>query len=422
VGDIPYVAGLDVGTTKICTVIARSAADGTLEVLGVGLVPSRGLKRGVVVDRRDAVETIAASVEKAEKMAGVPIAGAYVGITGDHITSRNSTGRVHVPTGEVTAEDIEKAIQSARDGVPLPADRQIIHGIVRDFALDGQRGVKRPLGMSGNVLEVELHIVTGMASIIDNLERCVTDAGIVVQQRVLEPLATSLAVVTEAERDLGVVLVDIGGGTSDVAVFDDGEICHTSAIPLGGEVVTKDLAQLLRTSLESAEEIKRRFGFAMSEMVAGDEMIQVEEVGTGELQQVPRRLVAEIIQPRLEEIFELVKEDLHNAKLHELVTSGVVLSGGGSQLDGTAHLASIILDGLPVRVGTPRGLSGLADSVSTPPYATAVGLAMMAARDGASAAPASASSGAVVACRLRQWWHEGIVQRLRACWQRFFPR
>jgi len=209
-----------------------------------------------------------------------------------YITSRNSTGRVHVPTGEVTAEDIEKAIQSARDGVPLPADRQIIHGIVRDFALDGQRGVKRPLGMSGNVLEVELHIVTGMASIIDNLERCVTDAGIVVQQRVLEPLATSLAVVTEAERDLGVVLVDIGGGTSDVAVFDDGEICHTSAIPLGGEVVTKDLAQLLRTSLESAEEIKRRFGFAMSEMVAGDEMIQVEEVGTGELQQVPRRLVA----------------------------------------------------------------------------------------------------------------------------------
>jgi len=420
VTDAAYVAGLDVGTTKICTVIARPSADGSLEILGVGLTPSRGIKRGVVVDRQHVIEAIQHSVDKAQRMADVPLAGAYVGITGDHITSRNATGRVHTTAGEVSPADVEKVIQSARDSVPLPADRQIIHSIVRDFAVDGQRGVKRPVGMSGNGLDVELHVVTGMASVIDNLERCVADAGIVVQQRVLEPLATSLAVVTDAERSLGVVLIDIGGGTTDVAVFDDGAIRHTSAIPLGGEAVTRDLARLLRVSHEEAEQVKRRFGYAMGDMVPGEEMVQITEVGTGAEERVPRRLLAEIAQPRLEEILYLVKEDLRGARLHELITGGAVLSGGTSQLDGTARLASEVLDGIPVRVGRPRNLSGLADSVSTPVYATGVGLAMMASQDGTFAGPVAPAGTAAIPSRLRHWWEHGILPRIDAYLQRIW--
>jgi cell division protein FtsA len=408
-----YVAGLDVGTTKVCTVISRPAHDGSLCIVGVGLTSSKGLKRGVVVDRQDAIDSIRRSVDEAQRMAGVQVAGAYVGITGDHISSRNVTGRVHTTGGEVSAADVEKVVQSARDSVSLPPDRQIIYSIVRDYAVDGQRGVKRPVGMSGNVLDVELHVVTGMVAIIENLERCVAETGVTVQRRVLEPLATSLAVVTEAERNLGVVLVDIGGGTSDIAAFSNGAICHTSAIPIGGEAVTRDLAQLLRTSTEDAEDLKRKFGYAFPKLVPGDEMVQVRGVGTEVVERVPRRLLAEIIQPRMEEIFQLVKQDLRRAKIHELVTGGMVLSGGGSQLAGTARLASQLLDGIPVRLGSPRNLSGLSDSVSNPMYATGVGLAVMAAQDGVYAMPSSGAGGARALTRLRHWWSQAVVPRLR---------
>lgn len=378
-----FVVGLDIGTTKICTVVGRPVEGGSLEIIGVGLHPSAGLKRGIVVDRQMTIESVRESVAQAERMAGVEIKGAYVGISGDHISSTNVTGRVHTsPQNEVTEEDVEKAIQSARDSVSLPSDREIIHTVVRDFAVDGQPGIVRPVGMSGRRLDAEVHIVTGMASVIANLERCVEEAGISVQAQILEPLATSLAVLTEAERDLGVILVDIGGGTTDIAVFLDNAIYHTSAIPVAGNQITRDLAKLFRVSMEEAEAVKCRWGRALAAAVPVDDQIQVTSADGEHQEKFSQYRVCEVIQARLEEIFELVFDDVKRAGVGELCSGGVVISGGGSQLPDTAKLASIIMGDMPVRIGRPRGLSGLVKSVSSPIHATGVGLAVQAAIDG----------------------------------------
>ena len=378
-----FVVGLDIGTTKICTVVGRPLEGGSLDIIGVGLHPSTGLKRGIVVDRQTTIDSVRQSVAMAERMAGVEIKGAYVGISGDHISSANVTGRVHTgPRQEVEQEDIEKAIQSARDSVTLPSDRQIIHTVVRDFAVDGQQGVARPLGMSGRRLDVEVHVVTGMASIITNLERCVEEAGVQVQAQVLEPLATSLAVLTEAERDLGVILVDIGGGTTDVAVFLDNAIYHTSAIPVAGNQITRDLAKLLRVSMEEAENIKVRYGRALASAVPADDEIQITIADGEHRERVKQRLVAEVVQARLEEIFELVWTDVRRAGVGDRCSGGVVISGGGSQLPDTPRLASAVMGDISARVGKPRGLSGLVKNVSSPIHATGVGLAVQAALDG----------------------------------------
>lgn len=378
-----FVVGLDIGTTKICTVVGRPLEGGSLDIIGVGLHPSTGLKRGIVVDRQMTIESVQQSVAMAERMAGVEIKGAYVGISGDHISSANVTGRVHTgPRQEVEQEDIEKAIQSARDSVTLPSDRQIIHTVVRDFAVDGQQGVARPLGMSGRRLDVEVHVVTGMASIITNLERCVEEAGVQVQAQVLEPLATSLAVLTEAERDLGVILVDVGGGTTDIAVFLDSAIYHTSAIPVAGNQITRDLAKLLRVSMEEAENIKVRYGRALASAVPAEDEIQITIADGEHRERVKQRLVAEVVQARLEEIFELVWADVRRAGAGERCSGGVVISGGGSQLPDTPRLASAVMGDISARVGKPRGLSGLVKNVSSPIHATGVGLAVQAALDG----------------------------------------
>jgi len=398
-----FVVGLDIGTTKICTVVGRPLEGGSLEIIGVGLHPSTGLKRGIVVDRQLTIESVRQSVAQAERMANVEIKGAYVGVSGDHISSSNVTGRVHTgPRGEVEPEDIEKAIQSARDSVSLPSDREIIHTVVRDFAVDGQQGVARPLGMSGRRLDVEVHVVTGMASIIANLERCVEEAGVTVQAQVLEPLATSLAVLTEAERDLGVILVDIGGGTTDIAVFLDKAIYHTSAIPVAGNHMTRDLAKLLRISMEEAEGIKVRYGRALAAAVPADDEVQVTSVDGEHKERVKQRLVAEVIQARLEEIFELVWTDVKRAGVGDRCSGGVVISGGGSQLPDTARLASAVLGGMSARVGKPRGLSGLIKNVSSPIHATGVGLAVQAALDGV---------------HLRQEAPESLVDRAKALFE-----
>jgi len=354
-----YVAGLDVGTTKIRTVVARPEPGARLRILGVGLVPAEGLARGIVVDRGHAAAAVVESVRRAERMAGVKIAGAYVGITGAHIACRNVTGRVHLPSGEVTPWDIEQVVQSARDNVRTGPEQEIIHCLIRDFSVDGEAGIARPVGMRGNRLDVSVHAVTGVGSIIGNLEDCVRETGVEVLQHVLEPVATATAVVSEAERELGVILVDIGGGTTDIAVFNKGSICHTASLPVAGNHVTRDLAQLLRTSLEEAESVKRRFGAALAELVTGREMIQIIEAGSEEETRVPRRLLAEIIQPRMAEIFGLVKENLTAAEVYHTISGGVVLSGGGAQLPGCERLASMVLDNLPVRVGSPGDLTGL---------------------------------------------------------------
>lgn len=379
-----FVVGIDIGTTKICTVVGRPQEGGSLEIIGVGLHPSTGLKRGIVVDRESTIESVKQSVAQAERMAGVEIRSAYVGISGDHISSSNVTGRVHTGAhNEVTQEDVDKAVQSARDSVSLPSDREIIHTVVRDFAVDGQPGVSRPIGMSGRRLDVEVHVVTGMASVIANLERCVEEAGVRVLAQVLEPLATSLAVLTEAERDLGVILVDIGGGTTDIAVFLENSIYHTSAIPVAGNQMTRDLAKLLRVSMEEAEAVKVRWGRALAAAVPGEDEIQITSADGEHKEKVPQRLVCEVIQARLEEILEMVYADVKRAGVGDLCSGGVVISGGGSQLPDTAKLASAVMGDLSVRLGKPRGLTGLVKSVSSPIHATGVGLAVQAGLDGA---------------------------------------
>lgn len=398
------VAGIDVGTTKICTIIGRPQVDGRLEVLGVGLTPSAGIKRGVIVDREDAIASIRRAVEAAQEEAGVIIRSAWVGVTGAHISSVNVTGRTNIAPGPaVSNEDVQRAVQSARDAVPLPQDREIIHEVVRGFTIDGESGISRPLGMSGRRLDVELHAVTGTASIVENVERCVRDAGVAVARRVLEPIATGVAVITDAERDLGVILVDVGGGTSDIAVFLDGAIAHTSAIPVGGNHVTRDLARLLRVSFEEAERLKIESARARADNVGEDEAVVVELADGSACEQVPLHLVAEIIEPRLEEIFTLVRNNVARAELLDRASAGVVLSGGGSQLPDTAEVASSVLDNLPVRVGSPRGVVGRTDTVASPVFATGVGLAILAARDAETAAPAVGAPGAGVIARLHRW-------------------
>ncbi len=378
------VVGLDVGTTKICAVVGRLGEGGTLEVLGVGLHPSKGLKRGIVVDIEQTTDSIGQAVRKAEGMAGVTIRSAFVGITGDHVSSLNVTGRATVSGGrQVRQEDCDRAIQAARDNVGnLGANREIIHIIPREYALDGQPGIDRPLGMAGMHLEVKAHVVTGVSSIITNVRQCVEANDVQVAESVLEPIATAEATLTESERDIGVALIDIGGGTTDIATFIDGSICHTSAIAIGGSHVTRDLAIGLRVPAPEAERLKCRAGHAIPSTIGDAERVSIEVAGTGELEHMPRRLLAEIIDARIEELFVFVREDLQHSDAYSLV-GGVVLSGGGSQLPGLLESASRLLDGTRVRLGTPRHITGLASQVANPICATAVGLAMY----GSSAAP-----------------------------------
>lgn len=407
-----HVVGIDIGTTKICTIVGRPVEGGGLEICGVGVHPSHGLKRGVVVDRELTANSIRESVGQAERMAGIEIHGAYVGISGDHIASSNVTGRVHTgPDGEITQEDVDKAIQSARDSVALPSDREVIHTVVREFTVDGQPGVARPIGMAGRRLDAEVHVVTGMASVIANTERCVEEAGVRVQQQILEPLATSLAVLTEAERDLGVVLVDIGGGTTDIAVFLDNAIYHTAAIPVAGNQITRDLAKLLRISMEEAEAAKCRWGRALASTISGDDQVQVTAADGESQEKIPQRLIAEVVQARLEEILEMVYADVKHAGAGDLCAGGVVLSGGGSQLPDTAKLASAVMGDMSVRVGKPRGLTGLVKNVASPIYATGVGLAIQAAVDGVSTHRPAAHG--------KPW--EQVLAWMQNLWLRAFP-
>lgn len=401
-----YVAGIDVGTTKICTIIGCPQTDGRLEIIGVGLTPSAGLKRGIIVDREDAIGAIRTSAESAQEQAEVEIERAYVGVTGAHISSVNVTGRTNVAPGPAVSEqDVQRAVQSARDAVPLPQDREIIHQVVREFAVDGEGGVTRPVGMSARRLDVELHAVSGTASIVENIERCVADAGVAVARRVLEPIATGMAVITDAERDLGVILIDVGGGTTDVAVFLDGSIAHTSAIPVGGNHTTRDIARLLRVSFDEAEKLKCRYGRALTNGGSLDERVQVQLANGDQSEEVPVSLVAEIIEPRMEEVFSLVRSNIKRAGVYEQASAGVVLSGGGSTLPGTDTLASRVLDDLPARVGNPRGILGMVDAVASPIYATGVGLAVLAGREGAATSREEEPPTNLLE-RLRRWWEQ----------------
>jgi cell division protein FtsA len=382
VKDDPIV-GLDVGTTKICAVIAEPRGDASgspegssLEVIGVGTAPSRGLRRGVVVNIELTVEAIRQAVAEAEQMAGVEVAGVYAGVAGGHIKSLNSRGVVAVSgkDREVSAVDVERVIEAAR-AIHVPQDREIIHVLPQTFTVDDGDDVREPIGMSGVRLEVEVHVVTGLVTSVQNVVRSVNRAGLAVHDVVLEPIASAESVLLPDEKELGIVLIDIGGGTTDVALFRDGAVWHTAILPLGGDHITNDIAVGLRTPVGDAEELKKRWGCALTALVPAEETIDVPSVGGRKPRQLSRQVLSEIVQPRIEEIFTLVARDLNRAGFQDAAAAGIVVTGGSSIMEGVPELAERVFD-QPVRRGIPAGVGRLADMVKSPIHSTAVGLAV----------------------------------------------
>lgn len=377
-----YIAGLDIGTTKTCCVLADvDLASSAIEILGAGLAPSEGVRKGVVVDLDSTTQSIRAAVDDAQKQAGnIQIRTVVVGVTGEHVSSLNSRGVIAIASedNEISSLDVERVVEASRV-IVLPPEREIIHSIPRGFIVDGQDGIKDPVGMFGGRLEVETHIVTGSTAFLDNVVKCVQQADLAIDREVLEQIATSIATVQDAERDLGVALIDIGGGTTNVALFIDGVILYTAALPIGGSHVTKDIAVGLRSSAEEAERVKIEYGCASMDMVGEDELFQVSRLSADEPSELPRSLLASIIEPRMEEIFEKIREELIKSGYQGMLPGGAVITGGGAILPGVVDMAEKLLS-MPVRLGLPRGVGGQIDSVNTPIHTTAVGLAMYAAK------------------------------------------
>jgi cell division protein FtsA len=382
------IVGIDVGTTKVCTIVAQVADTGRINILGVGLTPSKGIDKGVVVNIDDAVNAISASVEKAERLSGYRIGTAFVGVAGRTISSLNSRGVVAVqrPDQEITRSDVARAVEAAQ-AVAIPTQREIIHVIPRAYVLDGHEGIRDPIGMSGFRLEVETHIVTGEVMAIQNLIKSVQKAGVEIDDLVLQPLAAGEAVLTADDKNRGVMLVDIGGATTDVAIFVQGGVWHTSVIPIGGNHFTNDLVYVLHTPHNTAEYLKLKYGSAIvGEQPAADDpndLVDAETLTVGEKQQISRHLLSEIIQARGEQVVELIYNEIKRSGYEGMLPAGIVLTGGAAQLTGFDEQVREML-GMPVRVGIPTNLSGLADSLDSPSYATGVGLLHWGARHGLS--------------------------------------
>ena len=374
--DSGLVVGLDVGTTKICAVVGQIDDDGAIDIIGIGVHPSKGLRKGVVVNIDSTVESIQKAVHEAELMSGVQISSAFVGIAGGHIKGFNSRGVIAISGKgrEVTQADVDRVIDAAK-AVALPVDREVIHVLPQEFIIDDQGGIKEPLGMSGVRLEAEVHIVTAAVTSAQNIIKCVNRAEIEVSDIVLEQLASAEATLLPDEKELGVVLLDIGGGTTGMAIFLRGSIWHSSVISLGGEHITNDIAIGLRTPTHEAEEIKKRYGCAMTSLVKGDETIEVPSVGGRKARVLSRQLLCEIIQPRVEEIFSLVHREVQKTGYEDAIAAGIVITGGTSKMEGMVELAEQIFD-LPVRMGVPKGVGGLVDVISSPQHATGVGLVL----------------------------------------------
>jgi cell division protein FtsA len=366
------IVGLDIGTTKICTVVGEATPTG-VDIVGIGTAPSTGLRKGVVVNIEQTVQSIQKALEEAELMAGCEIRSVYAGIAGSHIKGFNSHGVIAVKGGEVTDKDVERAMDAAK-AIAIPLDREVIHTLPQEYIVDDQRGIADPLGMAGVRLEVHVHIVTGAVTSAQNIVRSCHRAGLDVSDIVLEALASAKAVLTEEERELGVALVDIGGGTTDVAIFHNNSIKHTGVLALGGQNLTNDIAFGLRTPMASAERIKVKYGCAMVELVEQDEIIEVPSVGGGrEPRRLSRRILAEICQPRMDEVLTLLDQELTRSGCKNLIGAGVVLTGGSALIDGCQELGEQIFN-LPTRIGYPRNVGGLKDVVNSPKFATAVGL------------------------------------------------
>ncbi len=397
------IVGLDIGTTKVACLVGEITEDG-IDIIGVGTQPCSGLKKGVVVNIDSTVAAVAKAVEEAEHMAGVEITQVYAGIAGSHIKAFHSEGVVAIRDREVRPGDIERVIEAAK-AVSIPQDREILHVVPREFSIDQQDGIKEPLGMAGVRLEAKVHIVTAASASAQNIIKCCTRCGLEVQDLVLEPYATAESVLHSDEKELGVALLDIGGGTSDLVVFSEGALVHTIVLPIGGHQLTNDIAVGLRTPMSEAERLKHRHGCALSSLIAEDETIEVPSVGGRPPRVMPRTVLSDILQPRVDEIFSLVRDELERCGLSDMLASGMVVTGGSTILQGLPELAEEIL-GMPVRRGVPQGVGGLSDVVKTPIYATAVGLVLYGARkqDGLQLSQNSERRG--VWRRMRSWFAE----------------
>ncbi len=370
--DKNLIVGLDIGTSKIAAIVGEVSADGEIEIIGIGHHRSRGLKKGVVVNIESTVQSIQRAVEEAELMAGCQIKSVYTGIAGSHIASLNSHGIVAIRDKEVTSGDVDRVIDAAR-AVAIPADQRILHILPQEFIIDTQEGIREPIGMSGVRLEARVHMVTGAVSAAQNIIKCVRRCGLEVDDVILEQLASSQAVLTEDEKDLGVAIVDIGGGTTDIAVFKDGAIRHTAVIPIAGDQVTNDIAVALRTPTQHAEEIKIKYACALAQLASADETIEVPSVGERPPRRLARQTLAEVVEPRYEELLTLVQAELRRSGFEDLIAAGIVVTGGSSKMEGLVDLAEEIFH-MPVRLGVPHIVTGLVDVVRNPIYSTGVGL------------------------------------------------
>jgi len=403
-----YLVGLDVGTSKVCAIVGEIVEDNGLDIVGIGVAESRGIRRGVIVNLEAAVDSIKKAIEEAELMAGVEIDSVHLSIAGPHIKGFNSRGVIAVAgkSREITRDDVRRAIDAAK-AVSLPAGREILHVLPQDFVVDEQDGIGAPVGMTGARLEVNVHIVTSSSTATQNIVSCVNRAGVGVIDTVIEQIAAAEAVLTPDEKELGVALVDIGGGTTDIAIYERGSLWHTAVIGVGGDHFTSDIAVGLRMPIPDAEKLKRKCGCALSAMVDEDETMEVASVGGRRPRVMARRILSEILQPRAEEIFHLVWDEIRRAGYEKSLNSGIVLTGGGSILEGMPEIAEQIFD-LPIRRGLPTGIGGLADHVASPAYATPVGLVLYAQRHQVVEAVRTVGAGAFsrVAGRLKGLFRE----------------
>lgn len=402
------VVGLDIGTTKICAIVGETTPHG-IDIVGIGLHPSKGLRKGVVINIDSTVQSIEKAIEEAELMAGCEIHSVYAGIAGGHIRGFNSHGVVAVQDREVKKADLDRVLDAAR-AVAIPMDREIMHVLPQEFVVDDQDGVRDPIGMSGVRLEAKVHIVTAASTSAQNIVKCASRCGLNVNEIVIEQLASSEAVLSQDEKDLGVALVDIGGGTTDLIIYSQGAIRHTAVIAVGGNHLTNDIAIGIRTPTVEAERIKHEYGSASSESLRNDEMIEVPSVGGRKPRTISRFLLGEIIEPRVEEIFQLVRREIEKMGFHQMLGSGVVITGGSSLLPGMVEVAERVFD-LPVRSGIPQGFGGLVDVVSSPIYSTAVGLVLHGAKQEVSSTRGRSRSRDVnvyfkVKNRMKEWFHE----------------
>ena len=370
--DKEMIVGLDIGTSKVVAIVGEVNDSGEIDIVGIGMHPSRGLKKGVVVNIESTVQSIQRAIEEAELMAGVQIHSVYTGVAGSHVRSINSHGIVAIKDREVAPADVDRVIDAAR-AVAIPADQRTLHILPQEFVIDGQEGIREPIGMAGVRLEAKVHLITGAVSAVQNIIKCVRRCGLEVDDIILEQLASSYSVLTDDEKDLGVCLVDIGGGTTDIAVFSEGAIRHTAVIPIAGDQVTNDIAVALRTPTQHAEEIKIKYACALRQLANPDETIEVPGVGERPPRKLSRMTLIDVVEPRYAELLDLVAAELRRSGFEDLIAAGIVLTGGSAKMEGVVELAEEIFN-MPVRLGVPQYVSGLADVVRNPIHATGVGL------------------------------------------------